>query len=318
MVWPSQPKKRRDGGNVVAEMTLILAAMATMLFVLSAGLVRQHFGSSPYGLAPLTNLTKRKTELWFLKYAGVWISVFAVIVGSGCYERFSAETYLFVCGGLAAPLYLQPFAYPALTSEANLPLFKRHSFRANLWLAIFGFAGNYWYTHYFYSVLGAAYTMPSYRLNGVPIPMFFATHFYFCFYHALSNCLLRYIDNFRPSPGRLAFKAAAVAAFAYLTAFLETLTIASFPYWTFKDRRKVYTLGSAFYSIYFVVSFPAYYYLDEAAPNVVLDPRNRSGDLLPVVRGALAASFLVLCLLDFVRLALGIPLHIRISNFHTP
>ncbi len=28
-------------------------------------------------------------------------------------------------------------------------------------------------------------------LNGVPIPMYFATHFYFCFYHTLSNMALR-------------------------------------------------------------------------------------------------------------------------------
>lgn len=27
-------------------------------------------------------------------------------------------------------------------------------------------------------------------MNGVPIAMFFATHFYFCFYHTLSNMAL--------------------------------------------------------------------------------------------------------------------------------
>lgn len=43
-----------------------------------------------------------------------------------------------------------------------------------------------------------------------------------------------------------------VVAFAYFTAFMETLTISSFPYYKFgqglkEDRDLVYTLGSAFY-----------------------------------------------------------------------
>lgn len=51
---------------------------------------------------------------------------------------------------------------PAL--DANKPLLSRYSVKANIWIAIFGFIGNYWYTHYFYSVLRADYTMPSWTL----------------------------------------------------------------------------------------------------------------------------------------------------------
>ena len=39
--------------------------------------------------------------------------------------------------------------------------------QANLWIAIFSFIGNYFWTHYFYSLLGARYTFPSWRLNDV-------------------------------------------------------------------------------------------------------------------------------------------------------
>jgi hypothetical protein len=39
--------------------------------------------------------------------------------------------------------------------------------QANVWVAIFGFIGNYFWTHYFFNLLGAAYTLPSHRLNGV-------------------------------------------------------------------------------------------------------------------------------------------------------
>lgn len=41
------------------------------------------------------------------------------------------------------------------------------SLQANLWIAIFSFIGNYFWTHYFYRLLGASYTFPSWRLNDV-------------------------------------------------------------------------------------------------------------------------------------------------------
>ena len=35
--------------------------------------------------------------------------------------------------------------------------------------------------------------MPAHDINGVPVAMFFATHFYFSLYHGLSNLILRKI-----------------------------------------------------------------------------------------------------------------------------
>lgn len=39
--------------------------------------------------------------------------------------------------------------------------------QANVWIAIFSYIGNYFWTHYFFTVLGAKYTFPSWTLNGV-------------------------------------------------------------------------------------------------------------------------------------------------------
>lgn len=39
--------------------------------------------------------------------------------------------------------------------------------RANAWIAVFSFVGNYLWTHYFYRLLGAEYTFRSWRLNDV-------------------------------------------------------------------------------------------------------------------------------------------------------
>jgi hypothetical protein len=38
-----------------------------------------------------------------------------------------------------------------------------------------------------------------------------------------------------------------------------------FPYYTFVDRSKMYSIGSLFYAIYFFVSFPMFMRLDEQA-----------------------------------------------------
>ena len=54
------------------------------------------------------------------------------------------------------------------------------------------------------------------------------------------------------------FLKASVVACTF-AAFMETLTISAYPDYSFSDRNMVYTLGSAFYGIYFIVSFPMFY-----------------------------------------------------------
>jgi cycloeucalenol cycloisomerase len=87
---------------------------------------------------------------------------------------------------------------------------------------------------------------------------------------------------------------------SYTTAFMESLTICGFPYYKFANVHMAYTLGSAFYAIYFLVSFPMFLRVDE-------NPR-RKFTLFQTAVEALASSMAVLCLLDFVRLYLGVPL----------
>lgn len=81
-------------------------------------------------------------------------------------QHLSQLGYLLV--GLAAalpcfllPLWLQP------AEEAWKPLLQRHWVKANIWVAVFSFVGNYFWTHYFYTLLGAQYTFRTWRLNDV-------------------------------------------------------------------------------------------------------------------------------------------------------
>eukprot|EP01052_Picozoa_sp_SAG31_P031518 SAG31_NODE_3346_length_4376_cov_3.801496_4_plen_282_part_00 len=254
---------------------------------------------------------------------------------------------------LDLPLLLQPLLAPGVTGEQHLPMSARYCAKANMWLVIFSFVGNWFYTHYFYSVLGASYTMPAHDLNGVPVAMFFATHFYFSFYHTLANWVLRRIaTTYPPSLARATFTCLSVCCMAYTTAFMEAFTIMGYECYTFKNRHVATTVGSAFYGLYFVVSFPMFWRIDEpiaqGLPPTIGPPANRfgrpasssssisrrarknlSGSPSPVAKNdvtqdraqfsmfkvcieALAVGMAVLILLDVVRVAKGDDFHMQL------
>jgi cycloeucalenol cycloisomerase len=54
--------------------------------------------------------------------------------------------------------------------ERSKPLAQRYWVKANAWIAVYSYIGNYFWTHYFYDLLGAEYTFPSLQLNKVAPP----------------------------------------------------------------------------------------------------------------------------------------------------
>ena len=225
-----------------------------------------------------------------------------------------------VCGGLSLPFLLQPVLLPSAGSagspDEKRPLLERYCFKANLWVAIYSFIGNYWYTHYFYSVLRAKYTMPAHRLNNVPLALYFATHFYFSTYHVFSNLMLRkVVTTYEPNIARRLLYGTVVCTFAYFTAFMETLTISAYPDYSFEDRNMAYTVGSAFYGIYFIVSFPAFFVFDKDID--VNEEKSKSATKVTAwdtVVSSCGYGMMIMILLDFVRLYLDIPLVVGSSN----
>lgn len=250
-----------DPWFTVKIMVAIFTGLITLLLLQGATLTRAPKSKSCW-LPQKENSAKRSYEIFTLKYTPFWVGCFAVIVGFQLYESFDEAAYFAVCSGLCVPLFLYPFL-----AETETPLARRYAAKASLWLAVYSFIGNYWYTHYFYSVLRASYTFPSWRLNDVPIPLYFATFFYFSTYHVFSNMALRKVlTTYAPGAARTAFLCSLVFALSYATAFAETLTISGFPYYAFEDRNMAYTVGSVFYGIYFLVSFPMFQRLNEADP----------------------------------------------------
>eukprot|EP00899_Mesostigma_viride_P025380 jgi/Mesvir1/6026/Mv00770-RA.1 len=251
-------------------------------------------------LAPTPS--KRWGELFFFYYSWTWITwALGIIVGLGLYKTFDKLGYLMigVCGGL--PCFLLPLVIVG-EADRSTPITQRWWFKANVWIAIYSFIGNYFWTHYFYQLLGAQYLFPSYLLNRVPIPLYLLTHAYFCFYHSISNMTLRRLDNTQwvaslPRPARLVVQAVAVVVLSYITAYMETLTIAHFEYYTFTDKTAMYTVGSLFYAIYFFISFPMFRRMDETATDKWTWTR--------AACDSLAAGMIVTILLDFWRLFVG-------------
>jgi cycloeucalenol cycloisomerase len=303
-------------------MALILGSLLIVIYTLVEFQVKKPLSSKDAKsvgcwLPPNDNAAKRQFEIWALGYTVVWIALVGVVIVTQAFEWFDADHYLMFGVTLASPFLLQPILFP-MPAERNLPLHLRYSFKANVWIAIFTFIGNYWYTHYFYSVLQAVYSFPCHRVNHVPINLFFMTHFYFVTYHTFSNIILRKIETtFRQSLVRSLLFWVTVFAFSYFTAFMETLTISAFPYYHFPPalKRDIYIKGSAFYGIYFIVSYPVFYRIDEKVdPSATAtnhpDRQAHPHTLFQTVMEAFGTSMIVMCLLDFCRLGLGIPLTI--------
>ncbi|KAK9820532.1 hypothetical protein WJX72_011370 [[Myrmecia] bisecta] len=254
-------------------------------------------GSSRW-LAP--SRSKRWAEIFFLAYSPLWmIWCLAIVVPFKIYERCDELGYMIIGLGCFLPCVLLPLLIPG-KADQDKPYAQRYWVKATVWIAIYSFIGNYFWTHYFYQLLGAAYTFPSWRLNDVPIPLYLMTHAYFCFYHALANVVIRRVKHAAKASGPLQQKlwtALTVFLLAYATAYMETLTIAHFPHYNFKDKARMYSLGSLFYAIYFFVSFPWFLQMDES-------PVQR-WSVGRAATDSLAAGMLVTILLDAWRLGIG-------------
>ena len=112
------------------------------------------------------------------------------------------------------------------------------------------------------------------------------------------------MTSYKAGPRRTMLFISVVVVLSYFTAFMETLSISSFPYYSFEDRDMAYTIGSAFYGIYFLVSFPAFYVFDSqvdeaSAPKVTV---------WQTFLDSCGHGMIILTLLDLVRLQVGIPL----------
>ncbi|CAA2992250.1 cycloeucalenol cycloisomerase [Olea europaea subsp. europaea] len=223
----------------------------------------------------------------------------AILTSSSFFQSFTEWEYLFLGLFSALPAVIVPMVLVG-KADSSICWKDRYWVKANLWIIVFSYVGNYFWTHYFFTVLGASYTFPSWKMNNVPHTTFLLTHVCFLFYHVSSNMTLRRLQHsidHLPEKTQWLFKGAWILAFSYFIAYLETLAISNFPYYEFVDRASMYKVGSLFYAIYFMVSFPMFLRIDEKP--------DKQWDLPRVAIDALGAAMLVTIILDWWRIFLG-------------
>ncbi|XP_052180629.1 cycloeucalenol cycloisomerase [Diospyros lotus] len=259
-----------------------------------------NYDSSSSNLWLSSNPSKRWGELFFLLYTPFWLTLcLGIVIPYKLYESFTELEYLLLGLVSAVPSFLIPTLVVG-KADSSLCWKDRYWVKASIWIIIFSYVGNYFWTHYFFTVLGASYTFPSWKMNNVPHTTFLLTHVCFLFYHVTSNITLRRLQHFVadfPEKSQWVIKAAWIFSLSYFIAYLETLAISNFPYYEFVDRASMYKVGSLFYAIYFFVSFPMFLRIDEKPG----DP----WDIPRVAVDALGAAMLVTIILDLWRIFLG-------------
>lgn len=246
------------------------------------------------------NPDKAWVEKFFLIYSPVWMAAMAITMIAGV-DKTWGNTALLIHGlVIALPVLVIPWLLASRYTDR--PWHQSYWLKANLYLFVFGFFGNYFGSEYFFDVLGMVYIYPNTTTNldaallgsgeqRVPLIMYAYTHVYFMTYHATANIALRKLNSLVPA--RWLFFPLFVFLIGYAWAWMETKAMAnpmmveSF-YYQKMDLMLKY--GSAIYATYFIASFPIWYFLDET--------KGKSWSLLQVAAAGLSASMLTFYLLD--------------------
>ena len=206
----------------------------------------------------------------------------AVMMLTGWDKSWSDTALLFHGVSIALPLFAVPLIislYKAKRST-NTSFFDQalngYWCKANLYIFIFGFFGNYVGSEYFFDVLGMVYNYPNatttldatlvgHTNQPVPVIMYFYTHAYFMTYHTTAIILLRRMMNSGFPMVSLLFMPLTFVI-GYIWAWVETKAMAnplmdtSFYY---ENMEAMLTYGSIIYATYFIGSFPIFYFIDE-------------------------------------------------------
>jgi len=247
------------------------------------------------------NPSKAWGEKFFLCYFPFF---FGLNAAKQVFHLLDVGTFWHVAQNVAmlVPLYLCPALF-----RDETPLGRRwyqtYWFKMNLWIYVFAFAGTYFFTEYFFDVLGMVYSFPRVTLyfdaallgsgqQRVPLGMYFNAAAFFVVYHTVAIVLMRRVRTSRYGFGTLGAVVTTAAA-AYFFAWAETFLIArdaNSANFYYRDLPFMLKYGSLFYGSFFIVSFPMLYRLDEKPDECWSVGRT--------LTESLAASMIVFFLLD--------------------
>lgn len=250
------------------------------------------------------NKDKAWVEKFFLIYSPIWMASMGIMMLTGWDKSFGDVALLVHAATVALPLIIIPALLHKNQNKknnSNTVWHQSYWFKANLYMFIFGFFGNYFGSEYFFDVLGMVYHYPNASTvldsallgsgeQTVPLIMYFYTHAYFMTYHSSGMIVLRKIMTSK-MPAKTLLFLPVVFAIGYLWAWAETKAMAnplmatSFYY---ENMPAMLAYGSIIYATYFIASFPIYYFIDE----------KQKWDNLKVIAAAFSASMLTFYMLD--------------------
>jgi len=230
------------------------------------------------------NPDKAWAEKFFLSFVPVFFAYNALVqrmgwldVGTGWHVAQNLGMWLPYC--VLLPAWLR--------RGSGVAWSRSYWFKYNVYMLVWVFYCTYFHTEYFFEILGLRYRFPEVTLTldtalvgpdeataasewkKVPIGMYWNAIAFFIVYHTLAVVVMRRVRTtttaFPPLRRHLAW-ALIVGATALFFAWAETrlyITQAASGNVWYVDLPAMLRWGSIFYALYFVVSFPNVYRLDE-------------------------------------------------------
>ncbi|NGY04859.1 hypothetical protein [Solimonas terrae] len=210
-----------------------------------------------------------------------------------------------------------------LRRNSGVPWRRSYWFKYNVYMFVYVFFMTYFGTEYFFDVLGIRYRFPHVSwyfdsallgpdeasalasFRKVPPSMYLNAVAFFIVYHTIAVVLMRRVRTMTTAAApwlRGLLWVVTVAAAAYFFAWAETYFYVSSSQMSranvwYVDIPRMLSIGSACYALYFIVSFPNVYRLDEDSA--------RPWTISRAALEASAVSMIVLLLLDLFTWIVG-------------
>eukprot|EP00035_Acanthoeca_spectabilis_P030650 m.10308 g.10308 ORF g.10308 m.10308 type:complete len:298 (-) comp4299_c0_seq1:127-1020(-) len=256
------------------------------------------------GSAAQPNMMKEqdRTDMLLGAWSVSWIGMVGAVVASENWRQWDGMDYIYFGVTLAVPCIALPLGADLQLSSGDY--LSWWSVRSNVWIATVVVLASHFGTQYFYALLGVRYTLPTagWELNNVPLSMHLMAHPYFITYHTLAVKVIQWVDPEYPKAPQFPMRMRQLGLLwlmGYATAYVEAWSISSFPHYSYPDREAMMTVGSAFYSLLFVVTYPMYVELHRS------HAAEEKCSIWQVFCHALAASMIVLVLYETWRLSIG-------------
>lgn len=174
-----------------------------------------------------------------------------------------------------------------LRRNSGIKWYESYWFKVNVYMVVYVFFATYFHSEWFFESLGMRYNFPQQHLmldsmlcgpdqttalnehQRVPLSRYFDTMGFFTVYHSIAIVCIRRIKNvtlgLTPSMQRTGFViivAVAAVFFAWAETYFYIQNAVSSTVW-YIDKAAMLSVGTGLYALYFLVSFPNLYRLDE-------------------------------------------------------